>query len=376
MNPQDSQAPDARRIGKHDNNGHPMSTWDHHFACRSCLRSIGQVCSRSSPCEVCSSWTDKMWTATENAERRSEVKRLARLRTRQAKAQPDTSSLMPPPVGHLLTHASTCKPREQDRSVGEDADWSPVEHPLPTVMPAESSRRAERPPHQPFPRGLHPKVGTIASTSTPKSARPAQAVKADSESTRPAQAVKGDSRVVWVSTQHTFTEPTTPAGWYGPVSGAGLASRTGILSDPPPVSRTVSRVGTVTFPGPARRAPDVIIHVPLSSAEAGKRPMSRARGRGRTSGSAYSMTPITIGPADPRPQAMPSRRVVLERPSPTRGEDPDPALLKHIEEMLDKRLGLLAPGRSEARRTSGSDQLYARNHDGPTDPSDGPISPI
>ena len=132
MNPSDSKAPDTQRVGKYDNQGHPMSSWDHHYACRSCLRSIRQVCCRAAPCEVCKSWTDQMWRETENAERRLEVKRLARLKKQQAKAMPDTS-LMPPPLG---VPRKSRKPQERDRSAGEDADWSPVEHSSPSVTSA------------------------------------------------------------------------------------------------------------------------------------------------------------------------------------------------------------------------------------------------
>ena len=65
-------APDSHRGARKDNQGHPMISWDNHFACRSCLRSIGQVCCRSSPCDICKDWTDKMWRATENSALRGE----------------------------------------------------------------------------------------------------------------------------------------------------------------------------------------------------------------------------------------------------------------------------------------------------------------
>ena len=179
--------PDSHRGARKDNQGHPMSSWDNHTACHSCLRSVGQVCSRSSPCNICRDWTDKMWCATESAERRSEVKRQARLKKRQAKALPD-ASLMPPPSG---APRRSRKPREE-KSAGEDAEWSPVESP----------------------RGSLPKVGANAPTSTPKpakSARPAQAVKANLglESAKPAQAVKADSCVVWVDISTQLTLPVT-----------------------------------------------------------------------------------------------------------------------------------------------------------------------
>ena len=182
--------PASKRPGRHDQNGHPMSAWDKHFACRSCLRSVGQHCSRATPYTVCAEWTEKMWTAAEDAERRSEIKRLARQRRREAKVKEQVSStLMPPPLG-VPKKSHTPSARRRDRSMGEDAEWSPVEAPPSGASAPPSPWRMERPSLQDSAQRVpRSKAAGTYAESTPKSARTAKAVKADLESSRPAQAV-------------------------------------------------------------------------------------------------------------------------------------------------------------------------------------------
>ena len=68
-----------------DKQGHPLAHWDDHSACRFCLKEVGIVCSRLTPCIVCQSWTIEMWEAFEDAELQSAQKRERRRRAREAK---------------------------------------------------------------------------------------------------------------------------------------------------------------------------------------------------------------------------------------------------------------------------------------------------
>ena len=116
----------TRTPDRRDKNGLPMSSCDLHIACRSCLRGGGQYCSRAVPCSVCTHWTEAMWNASEDAERRSAVKRDKRESKESGKSP---ASLMPPPKEvpkskKLLRPSSS---RRRDRSMGEDAEWSPGE---------------------------------------------------------------------------------------------------------------------------------------------------------------------------------------------------------------------------------------------------------
>ena len=209
--------------------------------------------------------------------------------------------------------------------MGEDAEWSPVEA-QPSVPPSpcrEPSFLRDAVPC--VPRSTT--VGTFAE-STPTSARTAKAVKADLESSRPAQVVKEDTRVVWVDNSFLATErrkPAAPSGWYGPVSRAGN-------SGPPPVSRVVTQSGVITIPGSVKQSRHVSKSWPATQegmglvfpASTGLTASGRARGRAR---GAYFMQPITVAPTDPRLQATPGRRVIMEHPSPRWGEGTDPAIL-------------------------------------------------
>ena len=100
------RTPDLR-----DLNGHPMSSWDLHIACCTCLKGVGQFCSRAIPCPVWEHWTDAMWRASEDAERRSATKREQRRRRREQRAGQSSPSLMLPPreVPKKLPKASSTR---------------------------------------------------------------------------------------------------------------------------------------------------------------------------------------------------------------------------------------------------------------------------
>ena len=66
--------------------GHPMASWDLHPACKACLSMIGRTCSRSSPCSICSSWTEQQWSLRESADLRAAYKRRKRQEVAAAKA--------------------------------------------------------------------------------------------------------------------------------------------------------------------------------------------------------------------------------------------------------------------------------------------------
>ena len=125
---------------RRDTNGHPMSSWDMHVACRSCLRGMGQFCTRAAPCTVCAKWTDAMWRASEDAERRSALKRAQRRRKREQRAGQASPVLMPPPKEIPRRVVKTSSTRRRDRSMGEDADWMPEESFAPPG-PADSGTR-------------------------------------------------------------------------------------------------------------------------------------------------------------------------------------------------------------------------------------------
>ena len=103
-----------KRDVRYDTWDHPLTAWNDHTACRSCLHFQGVFCTRNSPCPTCASWTPQMWkvykakrlrrqceSAHKAANRRASgplrSDRESRTRSSSADSDPLAPELMPPP---------------------------------------------------------------------------------------------------------------------------------------------------------------------------------------------------------------------------------------------------------------------------------------
>ena len=134
---------------RYDLLGHPLTAWDAHPECRSCLHQKGIFCTRNTPYDTCKYCSPSQWKAWEAAELHSAQKRLRKQCESARKAAdhnisplpvqdratglspqtqlpkagsvlPQPSELMPPPARSPYRHVTP----PAFSATSTDSDWS------------------------------------------------------------------------------------------------------------------------------------------------------------------------------------------------------------------------------------------------------------